>query len=70
MRVGTYRCDSCGLAINDPHSIRMREFSYTGVHTGNCFRKVPFVYAEKIHLCDTCFHSLRDIAEMAVQKRE
>lgn len=63
MKVASYKCDSCGSAINNPYDIKMKEFTYTRAIHGNCFRWIPFVSSEKIHLCSTCFDNLRNIAE-------
>lgn len=57
-----YKCDSCEAIIENPHEVRMKEFyvgcciEYDCVFPTNSTKKV------KVHLCDGCYRSLKDIA--------
>lgn len=62
MRV--YRCDSCNKVIEDPYTVKMKEF-YLGI-------AIPVEYKRrvKIHLCDECYKGLNLIGELVPKKRE
>lgn len=62
MKIASYKCDSCGSLINDPHEVKMREFTFTRANDGGCYRFIKIVQPKKIHLCDVCFHGLNKIA--------
>ena len=56
-----YVCDACGLAVENPHRVKMKEF-YVGVDYADGLpvrtkRKI------KVHLCDECYHALNEIAK-------
>ena len=58
-----YVCDACGIVVERPHDVKMKEF-YIGCafEGGGIFpsfdtRKI------KVHLCDDCYHALCEIAE-------
>lgn len=58
-----YVCDSCGKAILDPYTEKMREF-YTGSYFtfgAACPEKIK--KKVKVHLCEKCFKGLCYIAE-------
>ena len=61
-----YICDACGLTITNPHDVKMREF-YVGMdfdfELGLVFPRNIKTCKSKVHLCDECFHALREIAE-------
>lgn len=64
----TYLCDACHGIINDPYVVKMKEF-YVGYFIDDhgvqpCNSKNK----KKIHLCDKCFHALKEVAENSVQK--
>ena len=59
----TYVCDICCIAIDEPHTVRMREFCFT---ISNCdIYQVPHKYKKKvkIHLCNNCFEGFKHIAK-------
>ena len=62
----TYKCDSCGEIIADPHNAKMKEFYLGWVAEIGDIHSHPFTKRVKIHLCDKCFHGLRTLAEKAV----
>lgn len=57
-----YICDACEQAITDPYSVRMKEF-YIGKDFDEGFYLSNIVKKRKVHLCDECYHSLREIAK-------
>lgn len=67
-----YTCDACGKEVKDPYSAKMKEF-YVGTDFDFDFNFVLPVNTHRkvaIHLCDACFHSLKDIAALAIDKTE
>lgn len=62
-----YRCDSCGLMAEDPHSVCMKEFTFTEEYDHHGIWRLPIRKSEKIHLCDKCFRGLRSIGEKALK---
>lgn len=60
MKIASYICDACGAAINNPHSVKMREFSFGAVRYAHGLK---MIYKKKVHLCDDCFHGLKAIAQ-------
>lgn len=58
-----YICDACGITINNPHAVKMKEF-YVGCEFTE-HRAFPKSTSKKVkvHLCDECFHALNEIAE-------
>lgn len=66
-----YQCDCCKKIIEDPFTVKMKEF-YLGVDT-DCLSGVPFPVENcrrriKIHLCDECFKGLNLIGELVPKK--
>ena len=57
-----YKCDACEATIENPYDVRMKEF-YIGMDFdyGMAF-PCGAVRRTKVHLCDDCFKSLKDIA--------
>lgn len=57
-----YQCDSCKKAIEDPYTVKMKEF-YLGI-------AIPVEYKRrvKIHLCDECYKGLNLIGELMLEK--
>lgn len=55
----TYVCDACGVVIDDPYSVKMREFF---VAFGSDMCPEPFKEKVKIHLCNDCFKGLKNVA--------
>lgn len=58
-----YKCDACGVAMDDPYNANMREF-YVGMPfdlegTFSCFA----TRTQVVDLCEECFRGLRLIAE-------
>ena len=63
MRV--YQCDSCYKIIENPYTIKMKEF-YVGIDTEYFTRNKTLVKSKrkiKIQLCDDCYKGLHFIAE-------
>ena len=62
-----YVCDACGVTMKDPYEVKMREF-FVGMEFdyGQAFPCNVKTCKQKVHLCDNCYHALREIAE---QKR-
>lgn len=58
-----YICDSCGMVIDDPYKVKMKEFyvgydfDYGMTFPVNSHRK------KKVHLCDECYHALKKFAK-------
>ena len=65
-----YKCDSCGITIENPHEERMKEF-YISVSCDSIF-VIPHNDKRrgKIHLCDDCFRGLHKIAEKALKEQK
>lgn len=63
MRV--YQCDGCYKIIENPHTVKMKEF-YVGIDTEYFTRIKTLVKSKrkiKIQLCDDCYKGLHLIAE-------
>ena len=64
-----YVCDSCGEMMKNPHDVKMKEFyigcsfDLDGVYPFFDSRKV------KIHLCDDCYHGLKEIVKKVVTNK-
>lgn len=58
-----YVCDACGRTMQNPHEAKMKKF-YMGTtyEFGGAFF-CPVSQKTKVHLCDDCYHALREIAE-------
>ena len=57
-----YVCDACGIAITNPHNVKMKEF-YIGYSFELCGVLSSFdTRRVKVHLCDDCYHALCEIA--------
>lgn len=68
MRV--YQCDCCKKIIDDPFTVKMKEF-YLGVDTdylSGIAIPVESRRRVKIHLCDECFKGLNLIGELVPKK--
>lgn len=63
-----YKCDACGLIMDDPHRARMKEFKI--VHDCGIIGFIAVKQKTKIELCDECFHNLYMIAEKKANKKE
>ena len=61
----TYVCDSCERIIDNPYILRMKEFYFAWDAE---YGKVPVKSKHKIHLCNTCFRALHDIANRRAEK--
>lgn len=65
-----YQCDSCKKIIDDPFTVKMKEF-YLGVDT-DCLSGIAIPVESrrrvKIHLCDECFKRLNLIGELVPKK--
>ena len=64
MKKTMYECDGCGMNTEYPHDFKMKEF-YIGTDMG-----IPFFTTRraKIHLCDGCFKSLKEISKAKKEK--
>lgn len=62
-----YKCDSCDLVIENPYEEKMKEF-YVDVGY-ECGIAVPLnsVRKVKVHLCNKCFHGLKEIGVEAIK---
>ena len=58
-----YKCDACGVAIDDPYNANMKEF-YVGTQfeVEGVFPRFT-TRKQTVHLCEECFRGLRLIAE-------
>lgn len=67
-----YQCDSCKEVIEDPYTVKMKEF-YLGVDI-DCLIgiKTPIERKRKIkiQLCDNCYKGLHLIGGLVPKKRE
>ena len=63
MMAKAYVCDACGLTIENPHRVKMKEF-YVGMDIclGVAFPR-PSRRRIQVHLCDECYHALNEIAK-------
>lgn len=65
-----YQCDSCKKIIDDPFTVKMKEF-YLGVDT-DCLSGIAIPIKSrrkvKIHLCDECYKGLNLIGELVPKK--
>lgn len=57
-----YQCDSCKKVIEDPYTVKMKEF-----HLGIAI-PVEYKRRAKIHLCDECYKALNLIGESVLEK--
>lgn len=69
-----YKCNSCGITIENPHKVKMKEF-YLAVDIDNCgIFPTPWKRKTKIHLCEHCFEGLyvivKRIAAQMVQTND
>ena len=57
-----YVCDACKAAMENPYAEKMKEF-YIGTEF-DIVGIFPCYTSRKttVHLCDKCYHSLRDMA--------
>ena len=58
-----YMCDACGITMKDPHEAKMKEFGMGLTYEFGEMLFIPVTQKTKVHLCDDCFHSLREIAK-------
>lgn len=66
-----YQCDSCKKAIEDPYTVKMKEF-YVGmmdIDSGSGI-VIPIERKKKIkiQLCDDCYKGLNLIGELMLEK--
>lgn len=65
-----YQCDSCKKVIEDPYTVKMKEF-YLGVDI-DCLSGIEIPIESKrrvkIHLCDECYKGLNLIGELVPEK--
>ena len=56
-----YVCDICSITIDDPHTLKMKEFYWAcdyendGIYPAKAKRK------QKLHLCGNCFEGLKSV---------
>lgn len=65
-----YICDVCETTVVDPHVARMREFCFTISNSDIYQVPMPDKVKTKIHLCNNCFESLKDIAKGKAQRQK
>lgn len=67
-----YQCDSCKEVIENPYTVKMKEF-YLGVDI-DCLSGIAIPIESKkkvkIHLCDECYKGLNLIGELVPKKKE
>lgn len=65
-----YQCDSCKKAIEDPYTVKMKEF-HVGIDI-EYFSQIGIPIDSKrrvkIHLCDECYKALNLIGELMLEK--
>lgn len=66
----TYVCDSCGMVIDDPYMVRMKEFCLDTRFNEDGIFPYRIAIKRKVHLCDTCFHALHLIGEKEKEDNE
>ena len=65
-----YKCDSCGVVMEDPYSENMKEF-YIGADCDMCgVFPMPTKRKQTIHLCDDCYKGLHRIARKDENKAD
>lgn len=66
-----YQCDSCKKAIENPYTVKMKEF-YLGMMDTDCSSGIVIPIESrrrvKIHLCDECYKGLNLIGELVLEK--
>ena len=65
-----YVCDICGLAIFEPHTVKMKEFCFT-IDNSDIYQ-VPQKdkIKVKIHLCNNCFEGFKGIAKEKIRREK
>ena len=58
-----YACDACGVKIENPYDVRMKEFNTTTFFTDKSVLRQDSKKKRKIHLCGTCFRNLNKTSE-------
>ena len=58
-----YVCDACGRTIQNPHEARMKEFYIGATFEFGGVSFLPVTNKTKVHLCNDCYHALREIAK-------
>ncbi len=67
-----YQCDCCKKIIEDPFTVKMKEFYLR--FDADCLSGLPFPVENrrrrriKIHLCDECYKGLNLIGELVPKK--
>ena len=67
METVMFTCDACGLEINQPHEVKMKEFDCRFIQEGKVFHWANIFDTRRVHLCDACFHGLSLIAQKVVK---
>lgn len=66
-----YQCDSCKKAIEDPYTVKMKEF-YVGVmdidSSSGIVIPIDSKRRVKIHLCDECYKALNLVGELVLEE--
>ena len=65
-----YVCDACGTTITNPYDVKFKEFYVAVEFDLGTFLPFNTTRKSKVHLCDTCYHSLRKIAETRVDETD
>lgn len=64
-----YKCDSCGVTIENPYKEKMKEFCYSSeIDEYGVFPK-PWKRKRKIHLCKICFVGLYILKKQIDEKQ-
>lgn len=53
-----YKCDSCGVEIENPYDVRMKEFTLCACIDEHGIFPSPWKKKTKVHLCNDCFVGL------------
>lgn len=62
MKSIVYTCDACGEQIENPHTVKMKEFYLAWDDVGK--------QKTKIHLCKECFWGLKSIGKKIADKED
>ena len=63
-----YKCDACGVMMDDPYWVRMKEFYIGRGFCGGRAYESNLCKKTKVHLCDKCYRNLNDIAAKAQEE--
>ncbi len=56
-----YVCDICSITIDDPHTLKMKEFYWDRIVENSRIYSVKAKRKKKLHLCGNCFEGLKSV---------